>query len=132
MNIQTMPGMGLHSSYVPSALYYADADTVEYVQKDCPCVHRRIDEMLTLTLDLNTRELIGFRVKGFRNFFLNHLKPKYKLLDGDFIPLVSVLEQALELVGNSVCPNPDSVEAYRRARKMAHEDRVALEEPLAA
>jgi hypothetical protein len=132
MNIQTMPGIELHSGYVPSALYYADADTVEYVQKDGPCIHRRIDEILTLTLDLQTRELIGFRVKGFRNFFINHLKPKYKLLDGDFIPLVSVLEQALELVGNSVCPTEDSVEAYRKARKMAHEDRVALEEPLAA
>jgi hypothetical protein len=132
MNIQTMPGIELRAEYVQSALYYADADTVEYVRKDGPCVHRRIDDMLTLTLDLNTRELIGFRVKGFRNFFINHLKPKYKLLDGDFIPLVSVLEQALELVGNTVCPTEDSVEAYRKARKMAHDDRVALEGPLAA
>jgi hypothetical protein len=132
MNIQTMPGIDLRTEYVQSALYYADADTVEYVRKDGPCVHRRIDDMLTLTLDLNTRELIGFRVKGFRNFFINHLKPKYKLLDGDFIPLVSVLEQALELVGNTVCPTEDSVEAYRKARKMAHDDRVALEGPLAA
>jgi hypothetical protein len=132
MNIQTMPGIDLHAEYVQSALYYADADTVEYVRKDGPCVHRRIDDMLTLTLDLNTRELVGFRVKGFRNFFINHLKPKYKLLDGDFIPLVSVLEQALELVGNTVCPTEDSVEAYRKARKMAHDDRVALEGPLAA
>jgi hypothetical protein len=132
MNIQPMPGIDLCAEYVQSALYYADADTVEYVRKDGPCVHRRIDDMLTLTLDLNTRELIGFRVKGFRNFFINHLKPKYKLLDGDFIPLVSVLEQALELVGNTVCPTEDSVEAYRKARKMAHDDRVALEGPLAA
>ena len=63
MNIQTMPGIELRAEYVQSALYYADADTVEYVRKDGPCVHRRIDDMLTLTLDLNTRELIGFRVK---------------------------------------------------------------------
>ena len=122
----------MYSAYIPRAIYYADADTVEYVRKDGPCVHRRIDEFLTLVLDFDTRELIGFRVKGFRNFFINHLKPKYKLLDGDFIPLVSVLEQALELVGNSVCVGDDSVQAYRQARKMAHDDRVALEEPLAA
>jgi hypothetical protein len=127
-----MPGVELRSGYVPSAIYYADADTVEYVQKDGPCIHRRIDGILTLTLDLQTRELIGFRIKGFRNFFINHLKPKYKLLDGDFIPLVSVLERALEVVGYTVCPTDDSVEAYRKARKMAHDDRVALEDPLAA
>ena len=132
MSGQRMPGVELRLEYVPSAHYYADADTVEYVRKDGPCIHRRIDGILTLTLDLNSRELIGFRVKGFRNFFINHLKPKYKLLDGDFIPLVSVLEQALELVGNTVCPTEDSVEAYRKARKMAHDDRVALEGPLAA
>ena len=132
MNIHTMPGVELRSGYVPSAIYYADADTVEYVQKDGPCIHRRIDGILTLTLDLQTRELIGFRIKGFRNFFINHLKPKYKLLDGDFIPLVSVLERAVEVVGYTVCPTDDSVEAYRKARKMAHDDRVALEDPLAA
>jgi hypothetical protein len=132
MSIQRMSGLELRSEYLPTALYYADADTVEYVRRDVPCIHRRIDGILTLTLDLTTRELVGFRVKGFRNFFINHLKPKHKLLDGDFIALVSVLEQALEFIGHTVCPTEASVDAYRKARKMAHEDRVALEEPLAA
>ena len=132
MSTQRMAGLELRSEYLPTALYYADADTVEYVRRDVSCIHKRIDGILTLTLDLRTRELVGFRVKGFKNFFLNHLKPKHKLLDGDFIALVSVLEQALEFVGNSVCPTEASVDAYRKARKMAHEDRVALEGPLAA
>jgi len=123
--------MSLHSEYIPTALYYADADTVEYVRYDIPCVYRRIDGILTLALDLRTRELIGFRVNGFRNFFLKHLKPKYKLPDGDFIALVSVIEQAFQVVGNKVCQSEEHVEAYRSARKMAHDDRVALE-PLAA
>ena len=121
----------LHSQYEPKALYYADADTVEYVRSDAPCVYRRIDDILTLALDLHTRDLIGFRVKGFKNFFLNHLKPKYKLLDGDFIALVSVLEQAFQTVGERVCPEDEYVDAYRQARKMAHDDRVSIE-PLAA
>jgi len=132
MSDNRMPGADLHFQYVPKALYYADADTVEYTRQDVPCIQRRIDGILTLALDLRTRELVGFRVKGFRNFFLTHLKPKYKLLDGDFIALVSVIEEALELVGNSMCPSDANVDAYRKARKMAHEDRVALEEPLAA
>ena len=132
MSTQRMSGLELRSEYLPTALYYADADTVEYVRHDVPCIHRRIDGILTLAFDLRTRELVGFRVKGFRNFFLNHLKPKYKLFDGDFIALVSVIEEAFELVGNTICPSEDSIEAYRKARKMAHDDRVALEEPLAA
>jgi hypothetical protein len=131
MNAQGMLGVELVSEYLPTAIYYADADTVEYVRRDVPSLHRRIDGILTLAFDLHTRELIGFRVKGFKNFFINHLKPKYELLDGDFIPLVSVIEHALEIVGKTVCPSGASVEAYRKARKMAHEDRVALE-PLAA
>ncbi|MGB6537338.1 MAG: hypothetical protein WBF58_15405 [Xanthobacteraceae bacterium] len=131
MNTLRTLGADLHSQYVPAAIYYADADTVEYMRRDTSCLHRRIDGILTLVLDLKTRELVGFRVKGFKNFFIKHLKPKYELLDGDFIALVSVLEQALEIVGKRVCPSRDSIEAYRSARKMALEDRVALE-PLAA
>jgi hypothetical protein len=66
-----------------------------------------------------------------KNIFLNHLKPKHRLLDRDFIALVSVIEQAFQVVGDQVCRSSASVEAYRRARKMAHEDKVALE-PIAA
>jgi hypothetical protein len=124
-------GNHLESEYIPTAVYYADADTVEYVRRDVPCVYRRIDGILTLALDLHTREITGFRLKGFKNFFINHLKPKHKLIDRDFISLVSVIEQALQVVGNRVCIDDASIEAYRCARKMAHEDRVAIE-PLAA
>lgn len=124
-------GNPLDSEYIPRAVYYADADMVEYVRRDAPCVHRRIDGILTLALDLRTREITGFRLKGFKNFFINHLKPKYKLIDGDFISLVSVIEQALQVVGDKVCIDKADVEAYRSARKIAHDDRVALE-PIAA
>ena len=126
MSLNRIQGLELRSEYLPNAVYYADADTVEYVRSDVPCIHRRIDGILTLNLNLRTRELVGFRIKGFRNFFLNHLKTKHQLFEGDFIALVSVLEQALQVVGNA-CTSPDCVEAYRSARKMAHEDRVALE-----
>lgn len=131
MTLAGIRGAGLCSEYIPRAIYYQDADTVEYVRRDKPCVYRRIDGILTLALDLKTRELVGFRLKGFKNFFLTHLKPKYRLLDGDFIPLVSVIEQALQIVGDKVCLNEANVAAYRSARKMAHEDCVALD-PLAA
>ena len=62
MSTNKISGFGLHSEYIPSAVYYADADTVEYVRSDVPCIHRRIDGILTLNLDLRTRELIGFQI----------------------------------------------------------------------
>jgi hypothetical protein len=116
----------LTSKYRPTAIYFANADIVEYVKRDGPCVYRRIDRFLTLALDLKTRKLVGFRVKGFKKFFLNHLRPKYKFLDDDFVPLVSVIEQVLLIVGHEVTRDPERRAAYRQAKKMAHEDSVAI------
>jgi len=131
MNSRRITSLDLHSQYVPTAIYLSDADTVEYVRRDVACVYRRIDGILTLALDLKTRELVGFRLKGFRNFFLTHLKPKYQFLDNDFIALVSVIEQAIQIFGEKYCADQERIEAYRSARKMAHDDRVSME-PIAA
>jgi hypothetical protein len=70
MKSEETRGNQLLSDYLPTAVYYADADTVEYVRRDVPCVYRRIDGILTLALDLHTREITGFRLKGFKNFFM--------------------------------------------------------------
>jgi|SRR5208337_955733 len=121
----------LQSQYRPTAIYLDDADAVEYVRRDVPCVYRRIDGILTLTLDMKSRDLIGFRLKGFKNLFLTHLKPKYRLLDDHFIPMVSVIEQAVQIVGDEITRDPQRREAYREAKRMAHEDRVSIE-PIAA
>jgi hypothetical protein len=131
MQNRRIASLDLHSQYVPSAIYLADADTVEYVRRDVACVYRRIDGILTLAFDLRTREFVGFRLKGFKNFFLTHLKPKYQFLDNDFIALVSVIEQAIQVFGEQYCADRERIDAYRSARKMAHEDRVSLE-PIAA
>jgi hypothetical protein len=117
----------LKTPYVPVAIYLEDADSVEYVRHDVACVYRRIDGFLTLALDLKTHKLNGFRLKGFKNFFIKHLKPKYKLLDDDFIPLVSVIEDAVQLVGDKVTGDPEKRKAYRDAKRMAHDDRVSIE-----
>jgi hypothetical protein len=124
--------LDLSSPYKPRAIYLHDADTVEYVRKDVPCIYRRIDGMLTLALDLKDQNPIGFRFKGFKNFFLKH-KTKFDLLEGDFISLVGVIEDALQTICDDVFKDTDRKKAYMQARKIAHEDSVALEEwPLAA
>ncbi len=124
----------LSTMYQPKAVFYDAADTVEYVRRDVPCVYRRIDGFLTLALEMGTRELVGFRLKGFKNVFLNHVKPRLKLLDTDFIVLVSVIEHVVEAVGDELF-DEEKRDAYRRAYELAWQDKVAVrkrELPLAA
>lgn len=111
----------LSTPYKPVAAYYEDADSVEYVRRDAPAVYQRVDAFLTLIFDMKNRdELIGFRLKGFKNFYLNHLSHL------DFVALVSPLEQALTVAADSAFDFHDRREAYDRARLIAIEDRVTL------
>lgn len=130
MNTHLAPD--LRSPYQPLAMYLDDADSVEYVRRDVACVYRRVDGFLTLVLDLKTKELTGFRLKGFRNFFLKHLKPRYQLLDDDFISLVSVIEEAVQVMGDALVSDPERKEAYRQARKMAFEGSAKIDRPISA
>lgn len=131
MNQHKIPD--LSAEYVPAAVYLDDADSVEYVRRDVTCVYRRVDGILTLVLDMKTRELNGFRLKGFKNLFLKRLQPKYEFLDDDFLSLVSVIEDAIQIVGDQLVTDPTRKAAYREARRMAHEDRVSIEsQPIAA
>jgi hypothetical protein len=105
--------------YVPAALYFEEADIVEYVRRDAPSVYERIDGILTLVLDLKTREPIGFALKGFKNFYLTQMEP-----GEDFVRLTSVIEKAVRLIGDSVFER----EAYDKALDIASKDQVKLHE----
>lgn len=112
----------LSAAYRPTATYYEDADSVEYVRCDVPSVYRRVDEFLTLIYDMDRREdLIGFRLKGFKNFYLKHLAPMT-----DFVSLVGALEQALTVAANGAFDARERQAAYASAREIALEDKVAL------
>lgn len=112
----------LSAPYRPAAIYYEQADSVEYVRGDRPCVYKRIDEFLTLAYDMDKRsEVLGFRLKGFKNFYLSHLVQL-----GDFVTLVGALERALTEAGNSAFEAQDRRAAYNQAKEIALEDKVAL------
>lgn len=129
----TVGQFGLVGRYTPKAKYYALGDYVEYVRDDKPYVMRRIDEFLTLALDIETRRPEGFRLKGFKNFFLKYLKPRHRLLDEHFVALVSIIEIAATKVGEGVFSSEDEKCAYKEAYNMAFVDRVELREvPVAA
>jgi hypothetical protein len=120
--------MSLSAEYIPVALYYEDADSVEYVRRDSPCVYRRVDETLTMVLDMGTREAIGFRLKGFKNFYLRKLKPSMEQLDdGNFVFLVNVIERLVAEMGDwHFQQDGERKKAYATAAEMARNDRVEL------
>lgn len=114
-----MKPRSLSTKYTPVAVYYEEADLVEYVRKDVPSVCRRIDGLLTLVFNMKDRsELIGFRLKGFKNYYLRNLNG----LD-DFVSLVHVLEHEMTKVGNAAF---ERREAYKKAREIADVDQVKL------
>lgn len=114
----------LTTEYTPVAIYFAGSDTVEYVRVDAPSIYRRIDNFLTLIFDMKDRDqLIGFQLKGFRNFYLQD-EVRARLGD-DFLSLVGLLERAMTRLGDGVFDATEK-EAYDRARRLALEDKVEL------
>lgn len=120
----------LKSSYAPVALYFHEADFVEYVREDASCVYKRIDETLTLAIEMDSDLPIGFRIKGFKNFYLKHIKPHGEAKQ--FVELVPVLERLVSEAAERI-DFPDLRRAYRLATDIAFIDAVKLDvEGLAA
>jgi hypothetical protein len=110
--------------YTPRALYYRESDSVEYIRKDVPTVHRRIDEYLTLVLSMRERKLIGFKLKGFRHFYLNTYRFRHDSKESHFLYMIQVLEEAMTYLGDDILCQDDRREAYRQASEIAQEDNV--------
>ncbi len=126
MLMQTSRPMDLNSEYKPCAIYFEDADMVEYVRADVPCVYRRVDEFLTLAYDIFSRDtLVGFQLKGFKHFYLSQLKPSQDALHADFLPMVTAVEKAIGVIGDKIF-DAEKRSAYSSALKMASEDGVTL------
>jgi hypothetical protein len=120
-------GTDLFARYTPVAVYYEEADTVEYIRQDVPSVNRRIDGFLTLILDMTSRKPIGFRLKGFKNFYIRHIKDTEHEDRDEFLHLVRVIEKAIEVAGHKVFEK-EKREAYDQACQIAKEDNASLHE----
>ncbi|WP_027057126.1 hypothetical protein [Mesorhizobium loti] len=112
--------------YTPRALYYEDADALEYVRVDAPVVYRRIDEFLTLILDLETREPVGFKIKGFRNFYLRTIKSSPRTIESPFLRLITVLEDLMTELGEGFFSEAPRRDAYQTAADIAAQDQVIV------
>ena len=119
---------GLETRYVPVATYFEESDSVEYVRRDVATFYRRVDPILTLVYDLFEKELIGFRLKGFRNFYIRHLQTEVEEDDRRFLAVVRVLEKAFQVLGDQMFESDQNErrDAYRQAQQIATEDKVTL------
>jgi len=116
-------------AYKSVAVYYEEADSLEYVRRDEPSIYRRIDDLLTLVLSMNTREPVGFQLKGFRHFYLEHIKDRLQNPDMKGFPeLITIMEEAVRSLGDEVFAERERRCAYTKALDMAKEDEVHFAE----
>lgn len=124
MNKELAPVAG---SYTPAAIFYADSDCVEYVKEDGYNIYERIDGHLTLIKDSTGHNLIGFKLKGFRNMF-ERLKPSLDLSDKQFLLIITAIEAFYTEVGHTVFDEKRRA-AYKAAYQLAANDNVKLLQP---
>lgn len=131
MNDDNFHFLARDREYSPAALYFQDIDSIEYVRSDVPCIHRRIDSILTLIIEMDSREPIGFKVKGFRNFYLRLQRKCEESLGQEFIDVTKILSEALSMLGNTVFEQSRNRErqAYEEAIGISATDEVKLKRP---
>jgi hypothetical protein len=49
--------------YEPAVIYYPDSDVAEYVTRDTAVMYDEISPQVALVRDLQTREILGFRIQ---------------------------------------------------------------------
>ena len=112
--------------YVPCATYFHDSDCVEYVKQDSFTIYDRVDEFLTLVFDETGKQLVGFKLKGFKNIFTKQLRPIYRLNNSQFLRLVSAIEAICVTLGEQLTADDERQRSYQAAAKMAVNDNVEL------
>ena len=123
----------LMETYKPMAIYYQEADFLEYIRKDVPAVDRRVDDFLTLVLDMYSRDLIGVKLKGFRHLYERILSKGYINKDQEFIPLTELFEKMMTIVGDDIFDKIERRQAYEQAIEVTKHDNVCVDrEQLAA
>lgn len=121
-------------TYHPGALYYAEADMVEYLREDVLGAYRRVDDSLTLIVDMRDKRPIGFTIKGFRNFYLRSIKPIYEKLgyaerdEKFFLSLVGILEHLVKQFGDDAEWETARRDAYKVAFELARDENAKLED----
>lgn len=118
----------LASEFKPYASYFDGMDYVEYMTVNTTTVSKRIDENLTIIMDRNQSDVVGFRIKGFKYFFNEHLKSIYKLQDNDFLTLRDALVALVQKVGDAALQEESVAYAYKKAFQLASDSETRITE----
>jgi hypothetical protein len=110
----------LHDECAGVAVYFSDADCVEYVAEDTTTVFRRVDPILTLIYDETNAIVIGFKLKGFKKV-LDSIREKFNLDDQGFVELVTVFEAVVSQIGDELFADAQRKSAYAAAAKLARD-----------
>lgn len=117
---------GAPNAYRPTAVYFHDCDCVEYVKEDAFVIYDRVDQFLTLVYDRTQKQLVGFKLKGFKYIFTKALEENYRLSERQFLSLVSAIEAIAKIIGDQLFEDEDRARSYRAALKLAANDNVFL------
>jgi hypothetical protein len=133
--IERESGEPAPATFRARARYRASMDMIIYIKVDDTYVADRVDHFLTLLWGgPEGTELIGLKLKGFRAFFLK-IKEIYHLEEDMFLPLVDVLEVALENGLGDEMLEAERKKKYERAKEFARFlsiDKEAVRAALAA
>lgn len=114
-------GVGLASQFASKAIYHHALDFVEYVADDGFVLSERVDEYLTLLRNGETKELVGFRLKGFAYMYNHWIKPLFGEGVGDLLDLLPVFTFLVGRLGDDAFS--DVIErrasAYKEAARFA-------------
>ena len=115
-----------------AAVYFPSMDYLDYVREDGVKVCERVDQFLSVIWN-EDGEMIGFKIKCVRNFFLTKLKPALSLSDDDFLWVRDLFVALATTKGDEMFPEDNRREErkvkYRRALKIATDDQVRIVTP---
>ncbi len=86
-------GATLADEFTPYLFIDRELDVLEYLAKDCVTVSHRVDDILNVMFDADTKKCVGFRLQGFINLLKSNsipheIKAKYvaniRTLDAEF------------------------------------------------
>jgi hypothetical protein len=109
--------LGEVGQFQPHARYHHGLDMVVYVTEDCSYTSEPVDAFLTLFWHPSQERLVGVKLKGFRHAFVQ-VRDRLGWEEGDWLPLVSVLELRMEQgLGEEIMRRAELRAKYDLARK---------------
>jgi hypothetical protein len=110
-------------AFQPAATYDADGDCIEFLMKPDPFYGERIDDLVTVYYNQESKEIIGSLIKGVRAFLKKHPGLQIDIQDRR-VRLVHLLRASY---WNKTDPQQIESRTYRKLIEAAEESNVQAE-----